>query len=412
MLQGAITKKTKYMKDPQSGKFTAGSLVAVEPDKVNMSILDEVKKGKPKLYERFRASQAYEELKQAERKPLIVLLEYNREVVPEKKVIVASKKAAKDKINVALVGAGAFAKGMHLPHLQNLNKLFSIHAVVDKNGSNAKSVAHQYKASYAATDWQDVVRDTDVDLIIVTTRHHLHVPIAKEAAKNGKAVLVEKPMATNLKDLKSLVEILEETKVPYMVGFNRRFSRFAQRIKEIVKERVNPMIINYRMNAGYIPQDHWVHSEEGGGRNIGEACHIYDLFNYFTDSKAESISAFSINPKTKQYARNDNFIATVQYKDGSVCNLIYTALGSQDVPKEQMEIYFDGKIVSLDNYKEMKIFGASLKGIQKKVQDKGHYEELVQFAKSIREGEGYPIPLWQLVQATEISFEVERHLIA
>ena len=65
MLQGAITKKTKYMKDPQSGKFTAAALVAIEPDKVNMSILDEVKKGKPKLYERFRASQAYEELDQA-----------------------------------------------------------------------------------------------------------------------------------------------------------------------------------------------------------------------------------------------------------------------------------------------------------------------------------------------------------
>jgi len=65
MLQGAITKKTKYMRDPQSGKFTAAALVAIEPDKVNMSILDEVKKGKPKLYERFRASQAYEELDQA-----------------------------------------------------------------------------------------------------------------------------------------------------------------------------------------------------------------------------------------------------------------------------------------------------------------------------------------------------------
>jgi len=171
------------------------------------------------------------------------------------------------------------------------------------------------------------------------------------------------------------------------------------------------MIINYRMNAGFIPQGHWVHTEEGGGRNIGEACHIYDLFNFFTESEVESISTFAIEPKTEQYAKNDNFVASIKYKDGSICDLTYTALGAGEFSKEQMEIYVDGKIIRLDDYKKLEIFGGTKSyELKTKNQDKGHYEELIEFAKSIREGNGYPIPLWQLIQATEISFDVEEKL--
>jgi predicted dehydrogenase len=231
-----------------------------------------------------------------------------------------------------------------------------------------------------------------------------------EAAEAGKAVFVEKPMALNEADLKKLERVLEKTKVPFMVGFNRRFSLYARKIKEIIVNRINPMIINYRMNAGYIPLNHWVHIEEGGGRNIGEACHIYDLFNFFTESAIESTSASSISPETEQYSKNDNFIATIKYKDGSVCNLIYTGLGTKDVPKERMDIYVDGKIIQMDDYRNLRVFGVKGKVIKNKIQDKGHYDELRVFAESIKDGDGYPIPLWQLIQATEISFEVEKKI--
>ena len=90
-----------------------------------------------------------------------------------------------------------------------------------------------------------------------------------------------------------------------MTGFNRRFSPYAVKIASILKNRKNPFLINYRMNAGYIPLDHWVHNEEGGGRNIGEACHIYDLFTYISNSKITSISANSIVPTSKNYTWND-----------------------------------------------------------------------------------------------------------
>jgi predicted dehydrogenase len=196
-----------------------------------------------------------------------------------------------------------------------------------------------------------------------------------------------------------------------MVGFNRRFSPFALKIKEIISNRVNPIVVNYVMNAGFIPKESWVHTEEGGSRNIGEACHIYDLFNFFTESEVSEVKVLSINPKTEQYISNDNFVATIKYKDGSVCNLVYTALGSKKAPKEKMEIYFDNKIIFLNDYKELSFFGISEKNIKTHVQDKGHFNELNKFATVIKENSNYIIPLWQLIQATEISFEVEQQII-
>lgn len=361
-------------------------------------------------YEIDDAPKAYRELRESEDKPLGVLLKYKQtETTAERRILVNPKPIKKEGIiNVAVIGAGGFAQGMHLPNLDKLSKLYKIYAIVEKDGNKAKQVAIEYGASYCTTNYTEVLEDTNVDMIIIATRHNLHAPLAIEAARAGKAVFVEKPMALNKYELDELVKVLAETRVPFGVGFNRRFSPFANRIKDITFTRQSPMIINYRMNAGYIPLTNWVHTEEGGGRNIGEACHIYDLFNFLIDSEVASIEAKSITPNSEQYASNDNFIATIKYKDGSLCNLTYTALGSKDYPKEEMEIYVDGKIIKMLDYKKMEIFDKKHKVLQIK-QDKGHLEELKAFYMSVSEGEEF-IPFWQLLQAIEISFEVEKKI--
>lgn len=167
------------------------------------------------------------------------------------------------------------------------------------------------------------------------------------------------------------------------------------------------MILNYRMNAGYIPFNHWVHTEEGGGRNLGEACHIYDLFTYLTESKVTSVSAKAIKPAHNYYRCKDNFIATITFEEGSVATLTYTALGSKEYPKEQLDIFVDGKVLSLNDYKELTITGSKVKGTETKRIDKGQKDELEAFALAIQKGGEWPIPLWQQVQATNIAFLVE-----
>ena len=368
------------------------------------------------IYPVDKAAEAYEVLGSSEAKPLMVLLSYPHpaaDTIPVR--VVANpyaKPAGSGVIRLALVGAGGFAKGMHLPNIKELSSLYHLHAVVSRTGHNASATAIQFSAKYSTTDYQKVLDDPEVDAVLIATRHNLHARMVLQALKAGKHVLVEKPLALNEEELQQIEEFYTSSSVfgpqpVLLTGFNRRFSKYARRIHELTRERSNPMVLNYRMNAGYIPLDHWVHTQEGGGRNIGEGCHIYDLFTYLTSSKVVSIDAKSIKPKTGYYSYSDNFVATMSFEDGSIATLTYTSLGSKEYPKEQLEVFVDGKVIKLDDYRKLTVTGAKAIGVETKLSDKGQKEELEAFAKAIREGGEWPIPLWQQLQATRISFKIQ-----
>ena len=362
------------------------------------------------------ASEAYRELKESENRPLGVLLRYGSEETLdepkapdiERKIAVNPKPIKKEGvINVAVIGAGGFAQGVHLPNLQKLSDQYNIYAIVTRTGNNAKQLAKKFGANYCSTDYQEVLKDDNVDMVLIATRHNLHAKMAMEAAKAGKAVFVEKPMAVNQQELDELVKVLEETQVPFMVGFNRRFSPLSVKAKEIISKRQNPMIITYRVNAGYIPLDHWVHTQEGGGRIIGEACHMLDLFNYFTDSEVKDIQVGTITPQTTDISPRDNLTVTLKYNDGSICTLTYTALGSNKLGKEYIEIYSDGKSLVIDDFKSLRIYTSKSKLFRTRTIEKGHLEEIKAFSQNIKSSSQPAIPIGQLVSATEISFTID-----
>lgn len=164
------------------------------------------------------------------------------------------------------------------------------------------------------------------------------------------------------------------------------------------------MIINYRMNAGYIPLDHWVQGPEGGGRNIGEACHIYDLFTFLTNAKYAQVITKRIQPQTEYFSSQDNFVCTVSFVEGSVATLTYTALGSKDYPKEKMEIFTDGEVIAMEDFKAVKIVGTGEKRVKTRTMEKGLKEELYSFAMAVKGESPWPNPLWQQMQAMEIAF--------
>jgi len=385
--------------------------------------LNLISKGKidiePLIHSSFEISQAataYETLKKDKEKPMIVLLSYpesKEDAKPSRVIPNPSARASESgKIKIALAGAGGFIKGMHIPNLQALSRRYQIHAVTSRTGSNASNTAKQVGAQYCTTDYQEILNDPRVDAVLIGTRHHQHASMVLEALQAGKHVLVEKPLALTRIELESIQSFYTTSQqAPVLLtGFNRRFSPVAQRAKKLIENRTNPMIINYRMNAGYIPLDHWVHTEEGGGRNLGEACHIYDLFTFLTESQAVSVQSQSLTPKTEHYSSRDNFVATVGFEDGSVATLTYTALGSNEFPKEQMEIFSDGKVLVLDDYKQLRVHGSNAKGVSSKLTDKGHKRELEAFAETLKKGGEWPIPLWQQLQATEIALQIETQL--
>lgn len=356
------------------------------------------------------ADEAFREFLDRDDKPLIALLEYGREGDAHiaRKIQVRSTPVVRDgRINIAVLGAGEFARGVHIPNILKLKDRYALYAIGCRTGSNARAVAQRFGARYATTDYRELLSDGSIDAVLIATRHNLHAQLAIEALEAGKAVLLEKPMALNGGELDRLAQAIRETGRPFMAGFNRRFSKYAMKAKELLARRTDPAIINYQVNAGHIPFDHWVHTEEGGGRIIGEACHIFDLFGFFTDAESLSISVDRISPKTGHYRPQDNVVTTIGFGDGSLCTLTYTALGNRDESKEHCRIYFDGKTIVIDDYRDIRASGVKIGEMRSREPDKGQYEELMAFARYVKGETPPPIPLWQMIQATEISFKVD-----
>jgi predicted dehydrogenase/threonine dehydrogenase-like Zn-dependent dehydrogenase len=362
------------------------------------------------------ASQAYARLEASGPRPLMVLLEYPEPAPPSR--VVPNPSAAPrgpGRVGMALVGAGGFARAMHLPNLQALGDLFHLRGVVSRTGHNASSAAREFGAAYASTDFDEVLRDPEVDAVLLATPHHLHVEQTLQALRAGKHVLVEKPLgvdAAETERIRAFYAEAGEGAPVLLTGFNRRFSPFARRAAEIVRGRSAPMIINYRMNAGYLPPEHWLQAPGEGGRNVGEACHVYDLFTYLVDAPVERVTAHGIGPRGGLYGARDNFVATITFADGSVATLTYTAMGAKDYPKERMEIFVDGQVIALDDYLTLTVTGSRAPGVTLRRADKGQAAELRAFGEAIRDGGAWPIPLWQQLQAMEIAYAVERFLTA
>jgi predicted dehydrogenase/threonine dehydrogenase-like Zn-dependent dehydrogenase len=361
-----------------------------------------------------RAGEAYEALKGNVDKPLMVLLSFpERPEAQLRRIEMHAPSPKTNKIRVAIVGASSFAQGMHLPNMVTLRKDYELRAVMSRTGANARSVAMQYEAAYCTTDYEEILNDDQVDLVMITTRHELHGQMVLKALRAGKHTFVEKPLTLNENEL-SEIEMFYANNPEgpmLMVGFNRRFAPAIEAIQKLLKDRTTPIIANYRMNAGFIPTDHWVHGSEGGGRNLGEACHIYDLFNAICGGAREvSVSACAIDSANKQWGKNDNFVANIKYADGSVCTLTYTALGDKTYPKERMEIFADGKVVVMDDYKTVHIHGGKHKGWSSKTSQKGQLQELGALADTLLRGKPWPISLAEQLQASRISFEVERQI--
>lgn len=358
-----------------------------------------------------KITEAFESLQQGENKPIMVLIDYTQETNSDltSKVELKVKNTNSSVVNVSLVGAGSFAIGMHLPNIQSLKEKYNLKAVMNRTGFKAKAVADQFNAEYATANFEDIINDPSIDLVLIATRHDSHAELALKSLQAGKHTFVEKPLAINQEELDKIKDFYTQPgeKPVLMTGFNRRFSVFAAEIKKHTSKRINPLFIQYRMNAGHIPLDQWVH--EHGGRIVGEACHLIDLMTFFTESKIASISVEKISPNNSKIGSSDNVSIVLKYEDGSVCNIQYFAVGSKLISKEYMEVHFDEKTIILDDYKSLKGYGLKINEINLSRSNKGQKEELISLYETIKgTSNNWPIELWDMIQTTEITFAVQQ----
>jgi predicted dehydrogenase len=282
--------------------------------------------------------------------------------------------------------------------------------VVSRTGTQGSNFARDNQVEVLTSDLDAVLRDRDFHLVVIATRHRDHAGQVVRSLAAGKHVFVEKPLAVSWEGLGQVVDAYAaRAGAPIlMVGFNRRFSPALQMLKERLSGRRSPLMIQYRLNAGYIPLDHWVHGADGGGRNIGEACHMYDVFRFLTGAPASSVDAAAIDPHDLPYARSDNFAATITYADGSVASLMYTALGPKaGLGKEHITVFCDGEAFLVDDFKKLTRAGDGSVLWQSGEPDKGHFEELSRFGDAIAAGRDAPISFEEIVETSTVALQVE-----
>lgn len=334
-------------------------------------------------------------------KTIASIIEYNSTKAPQSTVTVVQKSFEGKKGVIGIVGSGNFTSSTILPNLKKIDA--AIKYIASSGGLSSTIMAKRHNIAKSTSNYKEILDDSDVDLVFVTTKHNMHGSMVLESIKANKSVFVEKPLALNETELQAIISEYNERRVNVSVGFNRRFAPLAKKMKTLLGNDNAPINIVATMNAGFIPADLWVHDMEvGGGRIIGEACHYIDLCSYFTGSKVKAVcmNAMGLNPEEN----TDNATILLKYENGSNAVINYFANGSKAYSKERVEVYSQERTLVMDNWRKLQAFG--FKGFSKtsSKQDKGHYNQFNELVQQHIKGGNPIIPFEELVNTTRASF--------
>jgi predicted dehydrogenase/threonine dehydrogenase-like Zn-dependent dehydrogenase len=317
-----------------------------------------------------RAEEAYDAIA-GEMPPLASLLTYEGRTIPQPEVVRATPATgpAKDSLTVALVGAGGFVQGVHVPNLRKAPGV-KVKTVVSRTGSTAGDVARLLDAAETSTDWTVAVRDPEVDLLIVGTRHDTHADIAAAALRAGKAVFVEKPLGLTREQIDDVWAASRENQ-RLAIGFNRPFAPLARALAEEVRAASGPTHLIYRVSSP-LPHDHWLNDPvEGGGRLLGEACHMFDFANWLCGIPVRVLAAAL--PSRGDLTTPESASVSVEYANGSVATVAYSGVGAASMPKERIEVLRGARAWALDDFTALTSYGGGADGAQRTGKpDKGH----------------------------------------
>jgi predicted dehydrogenase/threonine dehydrogenase-like Zn-dependent dehydrogenase len=346
------------------------------------------------------------------------------------------------RVTVGLLGAGNFATTTLLPAMRKVQGIEFV-GICAATGLTAHHVGNKFGFRYCTTDENEIFNDPDVNTVVIATRHHLHARQVVATLKAGKNVFCEKPLALNEDELREILQAVtggtekeghrkaEErgtkgscspasshpstlpqkhfrTSAPLlMVGYNRRFAPMARQLKAFLTDVHEPLVMHYRVNAGYIPPDHWVQdSQQGGGRIIGEVCHFVDFLTFLVGALPVRVYARAL-PNEGRY-RDDNVVITLEFADGSLGTIIYVANGDKSFPKERLEVFGGGAVAVLDDFRHLELVRNRRKKVVRSLlgQDKGHRGEWEAFVAAVQGGGPPPIPIEEIIATTLTTFRV------
>ena len=330
------------------------------------------------------------------------IIKYPEDTVADSVIDVNSSTFSASAGQIGIIGAGNFTSATMIPALMKAKA--KIRYIASAQGLSAKILAKKSGALKATSDYKEILSDKEVDLVMITTRHNLHASMVLESLQAGKSVFVEKPLCLTDQELQEITNAYKKVSgkgITLTVGFNRRFSPFAQKMKQLSGQGVKNIIAT--MNAGFIPSDVWVHDlEVGGGRIIGEACHFIDLCSYLADSKVISVCMNSMGVTPAE--NTDNVSIILRYENGSNAVINYFANGSKAYSKERIEVYSQEKTLVLDNWRELRGYGFKGFSKMKSTMDKGHAAQFALLNERIIKGGEELISFDSILNTTKASF--------
>lgn len=332
-------------------------------------------------------------------KSIATILKYEENSLePLQTIALSNYNYSKSKACIGIIGAGNFTQMTLLPLLKKTN--VQLYSIASTNGISSTSLAKKYNFAFSTTNHQSILEDSNVNLVMITTRHNSHAQLVCECLLQKKHVFVEKPLAITTPQLQVILKTyqLTEGKYSISVGFNRRFSPHSQKIKAVLGTL--PMNIIATVNAGSLPPSAWVHDRKvGGGRIIGEACHFIDLITYLTGSLVSSVcmNAMECTPQET----TDNATILLKYKNGSTGVINYFSNGSKAYTKERIEIYSQERTAIIDNFRKTKGYGFKGFSSFSSSMDKGHKNQLEQLVQQLQQGTPPIIPFEELVNTTQ-----------
>jgi len=375
---------------------------------------------KPLISHRFpieEASEAYALITGKRAEPFLgVMLKYD-ESVPVSTVlgVPVSRETGQPNtgslVKLGVLGAGNFAGAVLLPALKKLPGVELV-GVASASGLSAQHAAQKFGFQYATSDEAQVLNDAQINTVAILTRHHLHARQAVAALSAGKHVFCEKPLALSESELDEVEQALSGERTPLlMVGFNRRFAPLAVKMQAFIALRQEPLAAHYRVNAGFIPPNHWVHDPaQGGGRILGEACHFIDFLTFLVGAAPVSVTAQAL-PDGGRY-HEDNAVFTFTFPDGSLGTLSYLANGDKAFPKERVEVFVGGRVAVLDDFRFLElVHNGQRQALRSRLrQDKGHLGEWQAFTQAILAGGAPPIPYEHIFGVQRMAFAALRAL--
>jgi len=342
----------------------------------------------------------------SDKQSIASILEYPEESNEAETVVINQGKFPAGKGGIGIIGAGNFTAMTMLPALQSANA--PLYSIASASGVTGTTLAKKYKIGKSTTDYNSILQDPAIDLVMITTRHNLHAHMVAESLLAGKHVFVEKPLALNRQQLDEILNAYNGTKT-VTVGFNRRFSPHTEKIKQLLGDA--QMNVVATMNAGHIPANSWVHdSKTGGGRIIGEACHYIDLITFLAGSKVKAVcmNAMGVNPQ----ANTDNASILLEYENGSTGVINYFSNGSKAYSKERIEVYSQERTLITDNFRVTTGYGFKNFSTLKTEIDKGHKAQFKLLTEKIKTGGAPLIPFDEIVNTTLASFAAVESLIS